>query len=120
MLYNLIEDHGKILLRSEIISKRFKFYNPNNTTEYLGLKTLFLTCSQLINIIEIYSQDISNSNFDKTNSYDITKFKTIEENLDSNLQELLAEPSQRNIVKDTINLGFSQAKGSYIIPRIFP
>lgn len=98
-IYKTVEEHNKILLRSEIIAKPFKFFNPNNTTDFLGLKTLYFTCSQMINIVDIYSQDLSNSNFDKNISFDISKFKTAEENLDANLREVLAEPSHRNLVK---------------------
>jgi hypothetical protein len=98
LIYKIVNDHSKVLLRSEIISKKFKYFNLNNTTEYLGLKTLFYTCSQIYDPVEIYSQDILNSNFDMNADYDKNKYKNVEESLDSTLQSFLFEPTHRNTV----------------------
>jgi hypothetical protein len=98
ILYKVINDHGKILIRSEIVVKKFKYFGPSNTTEFLGLWKLFWTLCQLYNEIEIYSQDIPNSNFDKGMNFDRIKFNRVEDFLDVNLQSQLVEPNNRNIV----------------------
>ena len=98
LIYNLVNEHGKLLLRSEIIVKRFTYFNPNNTTEYSGMKTLLHTLSQIYNNVEVVTQDIPNNNFEKGLNFDKTKFNRIEDYFDNNLQSHLAEPNSRNIV----------------------
>lgn len=115
-LYTLTNEHNKILLRSEIVIKRFKHFSPSNTTEYHGYRKLFWTCCQLINKVELYSQDIMNNNFDKTIDYDKKKYNKVEEVLDANLQSYLVEPENRNIVYIYNYLAFSQLERSYRIP----
>jgi hypothetical protein len=98
-LYTIIEEHGKILLRSERYICRFKHFSPNNTTEISGLKKTFLASSQVYNYFELYSNDIPNANFDKTLKYDRNKFSKIEEFFDNNLQESIVDPNNHNLVK---------------------
>lgn len=100
-VYDIVNDHGRILIRSEIAVKKFKYFSPDNTTDTLGLKSLLNTTSQVYNNLEVVVQDIPNNNFDKTITYDRTKYKTIEEFMDSNLQSHLVEPNSRNIVSLT-------------------
>lgn len=98
-LYKIVNDHGRILVRPEIITKKFKYFSPSNTIDYLGIKKLFWTICQIYNEVEIYSQDIPNSNFDKGLDYDRTKYNRVEDFIDINLQYQLTEPNNRNLVK---------------------
>jgi hypothetical protein len=98
MIYNLVNDHQKLLLRAEITVKKYKFFSPNNTIDVFGLMNVFWTCCQFYNEIELISQDIQNNNFDKSLSYDRVKYNRVEEYLDSNLQSYLGEPNYRNTV----------------------
>jgi hypothetical protein len=100
-LYRLINIHGKLLYRSEIFVKKYKYFTTYNTTEYYGLKNLILTASQIYNTVEIYSQDIPNVNFEKNTNCERNKYKTNEEYFDDNLQSLLHYPSHRNNVSST-------------------
>ena len=102
-IYDLVNEHRRLLLRSEIVVKKFEYFSPDNTTDRLGLKTLNNTCSQLYNSIEIIAQDIPNDNFDKTISYERSKYNKVEEYLDTNMQNHLVEPNCRNIVSLTSN-----------------
>lgn len=99
--YNLANENRRLLIRSEIAVKNFVYFSPDNTTDVLGLKTLFYTCSQFFNKIEIIAQDIPNNNFDRSITNDILKFNKMEEYLDQNLQSSLVEPNCRNIVSLT-------------------
>ena len=107
-IYSLVNEHRKILLRSEIVVKKFQFFSPNNTTDRSGFRTLLTTCSQIYNNIEVVSQDIPNNNFNKELISDIGKFKTEAEYFDSNVQANLVEPNSRNIVSlnSTSHLSF--------------
>ena len=97
-IYELVNQHGNLLLRSEVVVKRFSYFNPNNTTEYSGMKTFFHTLCQLINNVEVVTQDIPNNNFEKGLNFDRLKYQRIEDYFDNNLQSHLVEPNSRNIV----------------------
>ena len=100
-IYSLVNEHERLLLRSEFYVKKFIYFNPNNTTDSWGIGKLFWTCCQLYNTIEIFSQDISNTTFEKESVYDRSKFNSISEFLDANLQSYLTEPNYRNVVSLT-------------------
>ena len=97
-IYNLV-DTKRILVWSEFAVVRYKYFSPNNTTEYLGVKNLFHTLSQIYNSIEIYSMIIHNQDLSKNAIYDKIKFKTVEDYLDNNIQSCIADPLNKNIVK---------------------
>lgn len=98
LLYQIINQHENILIRSEFVVKKYKYFNPANTTDFYGLYNLWSTCDQIFNYIEIFSQDLPNGNFSLKGTYDKTKYNSIEEALDNNLQEFLFEPNNRNPV----------------------
>ena len=87
---------NKINIRSEvIINKNYDF----NTTDTVGIKSLFLLCSNLYAQIDIYSQDIKNDIFNDENlEYDSKKYPTKNIYFDFLIQEYLMEPSNRNTV----------------------
>lgn len=119
MIYTLIQQHEKILLRSELITKPTGL---NNTTDRNGYKKLLQSCNQLSTSIQIYSQDIPNDTFSLTSQYDKSKFPTLSSYLDLNLQEYLMENTNRNTVsldckKHLAFLNYfetTQTNGSYI------
>jgi len=86
-----------LLIRSELITKNSTYFTLHNTTDILGLKTLFLTCCENLNItVEIYSQDISNQNFNEENNKNlIDKAHNTKESL---FQFYLYEPTARQSV----------------------
>lgn len=100
-LYNLINAYHVLLIRKEIIVKPYDYFTPINTTDSLGLRTLFWTCCQIYNTVEIYSQDIPNVTFEQVAMLDRTKFASIDEQLDNNLQSYIMEPKNRNTVSLT-------------------
>ena len=83
-------------IRSEIIiNKKYEI----NTTDTLGIKSLFSLCCSLYTPIEIYSQDIKNDNFLEENAeYDRNKYSNFYLYLDFIIQEFLMEPIHRNCV----------------------
>ena len=99
---NLMDDIYKraqkniINIRSEIIiNKNYEI----NTTDTFGLKSIFNLCCNFYSPVELYSQDIKNSNFlEDNNEYDKTKFTNFNLYLDSIIQEYLMEPMHRNLV----------------------
>ncbi len=105
LIYKLVREHGKLLIRSEIVVKKFKFFSPSNTTDPSGYKTLLHTCSQIYNNVEVVSQDIPNNNFNKdlASPADLAKIKSEEDYYDQNLQSHLVEPNSRNIVSLNYN-----------------
>jgi hypothetical protein len=96
-LYQRAQNNQKNLnLRSEIIIN--KNYNIN-TTDTVGIKSLFILCCNLFTPIEVYSQDIRNENFFEENAeYDTEKYSSFNLYLDSVIQEYLMEPLHRNSV----------------------
>lgn len=118
-IYKLIQQHEKILLRSEIITKPT---NLNNTTDKKGYRKLLQNCNQLSTFINIYSQDIPNDTFSSDIQYDKSKFRSLSSYLDLNLQEYLMENTSRNTVnidskKHLTFLDYyetTQTNGSYI------
>jgi hypothetical protein len=98
-IYNNINSHTKMLFRAEIIEHQFTYFSPKNTTEFYGFKTLFWTCSQIYNKVNIYSQDLTlSSGFDKSQEFDRKKFRNVTEFIDNNLQTYLCEPNNRQTV----------------------
>lgn len=98
-MYSIIKKHEKLLIRSEIVINKNGDYN---TTDERGYYYLFLQCLNYYVPIEIYSQDIGNETFSEDEiSFDKSKFKSVNEYFDSNLQEFLMEPNHRNTVKLT-------------------
>ena len=96
-IYELVKNHEKILIRSEIIINKNGDYN---TTDAKGYKSLFWLCLNYHVLIDIYSQDVLNDTFsDEDVEYDKKKFKTVNEYFDFNLQELLMDPNHRSTVK---------------------
>ena len=99
---NLMDDiykkakENKINIRSEIIiNKNYEI----NTTDTLGIKSLFNLCSCFYTNVEICSQDIKNENFSEENiDYDKSKYDNFNLYLDSVIQEYLMEPIHRNTV----------------------
>jgi hypothetical protein len=100
LIYRLANEHQKLLLRSEIVVKKINNYTlyPNNTTDYYGLVRLFYICCQLYYEVDVISQDILNSNLDKSQLYEKLKYKKVEEYLDTVIQGYLYEPKNRNLV----------------------
>ncbi len=96
-LYTLVGSK-RILVWSEYAVVRYKYFSPNNTTEYLGIKDLFHTLSQVYNSIDIYSMMIHNQDLNRNATYDKLKFKSVEEYLDNNIQSCIADPVNKNIV----------------------
>jgi hypothetical protein len=98
-VYDLINEHGNLLIRSEIVVKKFKYFNPSNTTDHTGIKTLLHTLSQVFNEVEVVSQDIPNGNFDKSKKAEqnISSENSVEY-FDTILQSHLMEPLVRNSV----------------------
>jgi hypothetical protein len=94
-IYKMAKEN-KINIRSEIIiNKNYEI----NTTDTLGLKSLFNLCSYFYTPIEVCSQDIKNENFSEENSdYDKSKYDNFNLYLDSIIQEYLMEPIHRNTV----------------------
>ena len=88
--------NNKINLRSEImVNKNYDI----NTTDTVGVKSLFLLCCNLYAQIDIYSQDIKNEIFNDENlDYDSKKYTTKNLYFDFLIQEYLMEPSSRNTV----------------------
>jgi very-short-patch-repair endonuclease len=92
---NLMDDiykkakENKINIRSEIIiNKNYEI----NTTDTLGIKSLFNLCSCFYTNVEICSQDIKNENFSEENiDYDKSKYDNFNLYLDSVIQEYLME-----------------------------
>ena len=96
-IYEMIKNHPKILLRGEITVNKNGDYN---TTDESGYTYLLGMCQRYHTRIEIYSQDILNANLSDSNiEYDKSKYKTITDFYDANLQEYLMEPNHRNCVK---------------------
>jgi hypothetical protein len=98
VIYTLINEHKNILLRAERFICRFRYFSPNNTTEFLGIKKTFFTCCQVYNQYDLYTNDILNSNLDKAMKFDKSKHSRVEEYLDNNLQSCIADPNNHNIV----------------------
>lgn len=100
LIYKMVNEHQKLLIRSEIVVKKLNCYSfsPNNTTDYYGFVRLFYICSQLFYEVDVISQDILNSNLDKSQSFDKLKYNKVEEYLDSVVQEYLYEPKNRNLL----------------------
>ena len=96
-IYQRAQNSQKNLnIRSEIIiNKKYEI----NTTDRVGIKSLFNLCCSLYTPIEVYSQDIKNENFIEENAeYDTGKYSNFNLYLDSIIQEYLMEPSHRNSV----------------------
>ena len=87
---------NEINIRSEIIiNKNYEI----NTTDTLGIKSIFNLCCNFYTPIEVYSQDIKNENFSEDNNdYDKDKYKNFNLYLDSILQEYIMEPMHRSTV----------------------
>lgn len=84
-----------MIVRSEILSLNSSYYCLHNTIDIFGFKTLFYTCCENINnTVQIYSQDISNSNFFDENN----KGRDPEEFKISTIQFYLLEPTARQTV----------------------
>jgi hypothetical protein len=98
IVYNLVETK-RILVWSEFAVIRYKYFSPNNTTEYLGINNLFFTLCQIYNSIDIYSMIIHNQDLNRNATYDRLKFKTVEDYLDNNVQSCIADPLHKNIVR---------------------
>jgi len=95
-LFDLIKNNSSLLIRSDLISKNSTYLTLHNTTDTLGLKTLFLTCCENLNItVEIFSQDISNSNFTEDLN---TSLKSNINSKESLFQFYLYEPTARQSV----------------------
>lgn len=97
-LYEILGDNPRFPIRAVSFACRYKHFSPYNTVENSGLKNLFYTTVQLINHIEIISQDVQGVNFDKNTKYDTSKFKTIDDYFDSEIQSLLVLPENRYCV----------------------
>lgn len=97
-IYNIFNEHRNVLPRAEIVVKKFKYFSPSNTTEYLGFKNLWFTVSQIYNNVEIYSQDMPTYNFEKSVEYAKTKYNNISDYFDESLSYVLMEPESRNNV----------------------
>lgn len=94
-IYKMAKEN-KINIRSEIIiNKNYEI----NTTDTLGIKSLFNLCCYFYTPIEVCSQDIKNENFSEENAdYDKSKYDNFNLYLDSIIQEYLMEPIHRNTV----------------------
>jgi hypothetical protein len=84
------------LVRSELVCKNSTYLTLHNTTDISGFKTLFLSCCENLNIsVEIFSQDISNSNFNEDFN---TGLKSDINSKESLFQFYLYEPTARQSV----------------------
>ena len=88
---------GKIRIRSEIVVNKNSYFN---TTDTLGVFSLFSLCQSIYTPIEIISQDIPSATY-SAEDFDSETFETTDEYFDHITQEFLMEPSARNVV----NLG---------------
>jgi len=101
-LFELIKNDASLLVRSELVSKNSTYLTLHNTTDVLGLKNLFFTCCEnLNNTVEIYSQDISNSNFNE--EVNNKNFKN-ENTKESIIQFYLFEPTARQSVRNFLKI----------------
>ncbi len=97
-VYLLLWDYPKYGVRVDNFVSSFKYFSPYNTVESSGLKKLFHTLAQIYNNLDIYSQDLNAVNFDKTVNFDKSKFKDINEFLDSQIQSYIVQPEHRYCV----------------------
>jgi len=94
-IYNTLSDSKmNYSIRIDNFGNRFTYFCPYNTVERAGLKHFFLILCQFFNTLEINSQDVPNTNFDKSMKYD-SKFKNVNEFFDYQIQSYLVQPENK-------------------------